>query len=217
MLADLLGKMASGQPLSVLEQQEVVMEFRRMEELLAVLVQLVVPGSSALRAENISLGSGTVVVDGDGVSIEASDEYVDSNSYKFRDANGNLVGGLYAYVTDALSQMSIQAFGVYTDIPATYATLYADGMDLARAALNVWARNGGQENGEVNLQQNTSDTVLELNHIDYLRLMPTDVDPDYEDGYIKLYYLSSGATQELRVRGKSGATETQVTLANITP
>jgi len=36
-------------------------------------------------------------------------------------------------------------------------------------------------------------------------------------GQAILYFYSSGGADELRVRGKVGATETQVTLADITP
>lgn len=42
--------------------------------------------------------------------------------------------------------------------------------------------------------------------------------PSYLDGYAILYFYSDGAgTDELRVRGKIGAVETQVTLANLSP
>jgi len=42
-------------------------------------------------------------------------------------------------------------------------------------------------------------------------------DPAYIDGYAILYFFSSGGADELRVRGKIGAVEQQVTLANLSP
>lgn len=41
--------------------------------------------------------------------------------------------------------------------------------------------------------------------------------PAYIDGYAILYFFSAGGVDELRVRGKIGATETQATLANLSP
>ena len=42
-------------------------------------------------------------------------------------------------------------------------------------------------------------------------------DPPYIDGYALLYFFSSGGVDELRVRGKIGAVETQVTISNLSP
>jgi hypothetical protein len=49
------------------------------------------------------------------------------------------------------------------------------------------------------------------------KFIARSTDPSYVDGYTILYFYSSGGVDEVRVRGKVGATETQVTLANITP
>ena len=66
-----------------------------------------------------------------------------------------------------------------------------------------------------NVALNASAHVLGLlgNH----RFVSRSTDPDYVDGYANIYFYSSGGVDELRVRGKVGATETQVTLADITP
>ena len=50
-----------------------------------------------------------------------------------------------------------------------------------------------------------------------LRLSAVAADPAYVDGFAIIYFYSSGGVDELRVRGKVGATETQATLANISP
>jgi hypothetical protein len=50
-----------------------------------------------------------------------------------------------------------------------------------------------------------------------LHLVEVTSDPAYVDGHVLLYFYSSAGVDELRVRGKVGATETQVTLADITP
>jgi len=42
-------------------------------------------------------------------------------------------------------------------------------------------------------------------------------DPAYVDGFAIIYFYSTGGVDELRVRGKIGGTETQVTLANLSP
>jgi len=50
-----------------------------------------------------------------------------------------------------------------------------------------------------------------------LKLPATATDPDYIDGYAIIYFYSTGGVDELRVRGKIGATETQVTLGELSP
>lgn len=62
-------------------------------------------------------------------------------------------------------------------------------------------------------------TVEGVLMIDSTINLPTvAADPVYVDGYCILYFYSDGGgTDELRVRGKMGAVETQVTLADITP
>ena len=50
-----------------------------------------------------------------------------------------------------------------------------------------------------------------------LRLSAVAADPAYVDGYAIIYFYSSGGTDELRVRGKIGATETEVTLGDFSP
>ena len=50
------------------------------------------------------------------------------------------------------------------------------------------------------------------------QLLKVGSDPSYVDGYAIIYFYSDGAgADELRVRGKIGATETQATLANLSP
>jgi len=50
-----------------------------------------------------------------------------------------------------------------------------------------------------------------------LKLPATATDPAYIDGYAIIYFYSSGGVDELRVRGKIGGTETQVTIENLSP
>ena len=50
-----------------------------------------------------------------------------------------------------------------------------------------------------------------------LKLPATATDPDYIDGYAIIYFYSTGGVDELRVRGKIGGTETQETLADLSP
>ena len=50
-----------------------------------------------------------------------------------------------------------------------------------------------------------------------LRFKAVTADPDYEDGYVIVYFYSSGGDDRLTARGKVGATETQATLADISP
>jgi hypothetical protein len=59
-------------------------------------------------------------------------------------------------------------------------------------------------------------TTLKI--IQHTRLASVAADPAYVDGEALLYFYSDGAgADELRVRGKIGAVETQVTLANLSP
>lgn len=49
-------------------------------------------------------------------------------------------------------------------------------------------------------------------------ILKRTTNPSYVDGYVLIYFYSDGAgTDELRARGKIGAVETQVTLANLSP
>lgn len=50
---------------------------------------------------------------------------------------------------------------------------------------------------------------------DRVHLMPLGADPAYEDGYAILYYFLSGATRQLKVRRKDGASELTTVVANI--
>ena len=50
-----------------------------------------------------------------------------------------------------------------------------------------------------------------------LKLPATATDPAYVDGFAIIYFYSSGGVDELRVRGKVGGTETQATLADLSP
>ena len=50
-----------------------------------------------------------------------------------------------------------------------------------------------------------------------LKLPATATDPAYIDGYAIIYFYSTGGVDELRVRGKIGAVETQVTIENLSP
>jgi len=50
-----------------------------------------------------------------------------------------------------------------------------------------------------------------------LKLPATATDPAYIDGYAIIYFYSSGGVDELRVRGKIGAVETQATIVNLSP
>lgn len=73
----------------------------------------------------------------------------------------------------------------------------------------------------------TSGSLTECLHLDTslkrlkiggdLSLVAIASDPAYVDGQAILYFYSSGGVDELRVRGKVGATETEVTLADFTP
>jgi hypothetical protein len=49
------------------------------------------------------------------------------------------------------------------------------------------------------------------------KLPATASDPAYIDGYAIIYFYSSGGVDELRVRGKVGAVETQATIENLSP
>ena len=49
------------------------------------------------------------------------------------------------------------------------------------------------------------------------KLPATASDPAYIDGYAIIYFYSTGGVDELRVRGKIGAVETQVTIENLSP
>jgi len=50
-----------------------------------------------------------------------------------------------------------------------------------------------------------------------LKVSAVAADATYADGFAIIYFYSSGGTQELRVRGKVGGTETQATLADLSP
>jgi len=50
-----------------------------------------------------------------------------------------------------------------------------------------------------------------------LRLSAVAANPAYVDGFAIIYFYSSGGVDELRVRGKVGATETQDTIADLSP
>jgi len=64
---------------------------------------------------------------------------------------------------------------------------------------------------------NTDETVFYGGANNGWHFLATDTNPDYVDGYAILYFYSNAGTDEFRIRGKVGATETQVTVANITP
>jgi hypothetical protein len=49
------------------------------------------------------------------------------------------------------------------------------------------------------------------------KLTAVAADPAYSDGYAIIYFYSTGGVDELRVRGKIGAVETQAVLANLSP
>ena len=49
------------------------------------------------------------------------------------------------------------------------------------------------------------------------KLPATATDPAYVDGFAIIYFYSSGGVDELRVRGKVGAVETQVTIEDLSP
>ena len=50
-----------------------------------------------------------------------------------------------------------------------------------------------------------------------VRLTGATADPAYVDGHVILYFFSSAGVDELRARGKIGAVETEVTLADFSP
>lgn len=50
-----------------------------------------------------------------------------------------------------------------------------------------------------------------------VRLTPIVVDPAYVDGYAIIYFFSLAGVDELRVRGKVGAEQEQVILADFSP
>lgn len=68
------------------------------------------------------------------------------------------------------------------------------------------------------LDRNASQTRFRMVNDGSFWLYKTNSDPAYQDGYALLYFYSDGAgVDELRLRGKIGATETQVSLADLSP
>lgn len=166
-------------------------------------------------------GAGVVVLNSGGIEIVANttSAFLDDHAYKFVDASGNVMGGIWGVVLANTNHILVSATSAADLKYYSVATMSAVSTNPGSATVQLSVDNSGlTDNGILRLVQDTVNTRLELDFIQYVRFQATTVNPAYEDGYLKLYFYSDGAgVDEFRVRGKVGATETQVTLANITP
>lgn len=178
--SELMEKMGSGVPLTVAEQQTLLMEARRMEEVASLITSMIRPGTSNLEineltVNNIHVNNDTMLLDQDGISTKAEGQETNDNAYKFIDDVGDTVGGTYGYFADA-DQLDFVALHTNGKRYYGYANL---------SSFNSFARAGLFANSPINanptamfaVHQSDTYSWADWNGTDFQLLHPATVPP----------------------------------------
>ena len=224
--SDLLVKISKGQELTPTERQQLQLESRKLEDVLNLINGIIQSGTSNLKvnqltANNIQISNNTIKVAEDGITVLANDDsaFVDERAYKFKDSDGDIMAGMWATAdevndTNFLQVQTTSAINGFTNAQ-TLISAVANGTPFVRLVAD---ESGATDNAEARLSQAGGIGWFHLENVSYFVLDRATVNPAYADGYAILYFYSDGAgVDELRIRAKIGAVETQVTLANLSP
>ena len=160
-------------------------------------------------------GGGAVVLSEDGITIRGTSQLI-----RLEDSGRILKGTIYLDASNNIvfnmeggGDVKANGGDIRINNPAT---LGGDARVVFQIDGTTEASVYYSRNGEY-LVLKVGDNTVRIYNDGSIGFPAVGTKPDYVDGLTKIYYYSDGADQLLQARGKSSATETEVTLANITP